>query len=62
MELKSKYDVFIRSTIETICIGMNTDPLIDDEIKTAIDYIIHETIKDEKLKIILEKNSEMALN
>lgn len=53
-ELKTKYETLFKAVIEEIRVATDTRDLTDAEILAAIDYIVYETIKDEKRKIARE--------
>ena len=61
-ELKSQYDKLLKETIEDVRVITNTDTLTDQEIKEAILYIVYETIKDEKIKLLRDDNSASRLD
>ena len=61
-ELKTNYDKLLRDSIEEARMQTNTKNLDENEIQAAIQYITHETIKDEKLKVRMAEGDVKTLN
>ena len=61
-ETKTEYDKVLRDLIEQIRIETSTNELSEVEIKSAMEYIFQETVKDEKLKIVNDENTSTTLD
>jgi len=59
-EIKREYNTLLRNTIEQSRLSTETSSLSEIEIQGVIDYIIYETIKDEKIKDIISKEDEIS--
>jgi len=61
-ELRQNYDKFLLDTVEHVRVLTNTDVLTLEEKKAAIQYILDETMKDEKFKLARENSSGSRLD
>ena len=61
-ELKTKFDKLLRDSLEEVRVQTNTRELSEEEIQAAMEYVITETIKDEKIKLLQNSQNFETLN
>lgn len=61
-ELHGGYDALLRATIEQARVESGTRELSEAEVQDAIKYIIYETMKDERLKIIRAESAAQKVD